>query len=119
MKKTKTIKKNKVVLPLLQSLISMTPGQRTIILNHLDETTLDKLVEVSEYVLTASRQQLPKDKVDGLSSNLLEHKCDLQYKCNHKKSHKLRRQRMKKMGGFPLGLILSAAIPMLMNLISK
>ena len=113
------VRKKKVVLPLMQTLVGMTPSQRTIIMHHLDDTSQDMLLDVVQYVLSSSENKLPKEKVQGLSEILSEHKCDLRYMCNNKKSCKLRRRKMKQMGGFPLGLVLSAAIPMLLNLFRR
>jgi len=113
------LRNKKVVLPLLQTLMGMTPAQRTVIVAHLDEASQDMLIDTIEYVVKTARKKIPQDKADGLSALLTEHKCDVRYMCNRKHPGKLRRRRMRQMGGFPLGLILSTAIPMLFSLLKK
>ncbi len=112
-------RKKHVLLPLLQTLLGMTPSQRTIIIAHLNEETQDLLMETIKYVMFMGRKKLPQDKLENLGEALAENKCDLRYVCDKGKDCRRRRQRMRRMGGFPLGLILSTAIPMLLNLFTK
>jgi len=113
------LKKKQLLLPLMQSLMGMTPAQRTIILQHLDDHSQDMLIDTVQYVLQMGPKKLKKDDAGNLSHLLKDHKCDLRYLCNHKKTVKLRRRRLKQMGGFPLGLVLSTAIPLLLSLFKK
>lgn len=114
-----TLRNKRVVLPLLQTLMGMTPAQRTVIVAHLDDASQDMLIDTVDYVVKKGRKKLPKDKADSLAGLLSEHKSDVRYMCNRKHVAKLRRRRMRQMGGFPLGLIISTAIPLLFSLLRK
>lgn len=112
--------KNKLqLLPLLQTLMGMTPAQRTVVVAHLDTKSQDMLIDTIDYVLRMGRQKLPKDKAAELSEVLSEHKDDLRYVCDRKRPIKSRRKRMQQIGGFPIGLVLSTALPLLLNLLKK
>ena len=113
------LRNKKVILPLLQTLMGMTPAQRTVIVAHLDEASQDMLIDTIEYVVRSARRKMPKEKADSLSSLLADHKCDVRYMCDRRQAGRLRRRRMRQMGGFPLGLIISTAIPMLLSLLKK
>jgi len=113
------LKRKNTALPLMQVLVGMTPAQRTIIVQHLNDEAQDMLLDSVKYVLQVAPKKMNSERKNNLSGALKEHKCNLRYLCDHKRTVKLRRRRLRQMGGFPLGLILSTAIPMLLNLFTK
>ena len=116
---TMKVKKPRVVLPFLQTLMGMTPAQRTIILAHIDDKSYDMLYDTISYVLSRGRTKIKDTDAKQLRLLLDGHKCDLRYLCNHKRSREQKRKRLLRMGGFPLGLIASTAIPMLLDLVTS
>ena len=113
------VRKPRAVLPFLQTLMGMTPAQRTIILGHIDDKSYEMLYDTVMYVLTTGRRKLSDDDGEKVRRLLGEHKCDLRYLCNHKKAKTLKKKRLMRMGGFPLGVIVSTAIPLLTSLVSS
>lgn len=106
-----------VVLPLLQTLCSLTSGQRTILLAHVDDKTLATLCDTIRKVLSA---RLPKLMKSRLKSKLGRHQVCLRRLSDEcRLADKYKRKHLPRMGGSPLGLILKVAIPIILSGLSS
>lgn len=108
-------KKIAQILPLLQTLKDTKPGQRGLLLGHLDNPTTENLCEAVCNVLR--NNSVPGKQQNKLRRALAPHKLTLRGIADKKKSVKSRKKKLVQLGGFPFTAILSAAIPLLMNLL--
>lgn len=107
----------KVLLPLLDVLKSVKPEQRVILLAHLDDKTRDLLYQTIQRVLTSDR--VPFRKRLFLKSKLSDHKHDLRFLADRRKSVGAKKRKLAQMGAGPMSYILKAAIPLLLNVFTK
>lgn len=109
----------KVILPLLGVLKNLKAADRIIILAHLDDLSRDSLYETINRVLSQS-SPLPSSKKKLIRKKLWSHREDLRYLTSKKsKSKREKKRRLVHMGGNPLGYLLKAAVPLLLNLYGK
>lgn len=101
------------LLPLLQSLKSVKPDARKVILNRLDDKSLEEINETIHNVLVNTR--VPVKQAKRLSKVLQPHKNTLRYLARPSASPRFKRKKIQEMGGFPFTALLSAAIPLLVS----
>lgn len=102
------------LLPMLQSLHKASPRHRSVLLSHLDNSSVDALCETAHNVLC--NPALPTVSKRRLKKTLAPYKSELRYIANKKNSQSNKKKRIVRMGGFPWGALLGVGIPMLMNL---
>ena len=107
-------KQKKVLLPLLNTLKSLKPDQRVILLSHLDDKTRDQLYETINAVMTS--ESVPMRKRLFLKSKLSPFKTDFRFLTNRRAAPASKKRRLLQMGGAPMGVILRTAVPLLLNL---
>ena len=107
----------KKVLPFLQMFKELRPVQRGILLDHLNDESCETLCETITNVLT--NPKLAKGKRTKLKKVLAPHKNSLRSLTKPRLSKKTKRKRLNQIGGFPIAAILGAAIPLLINLITR
>ena len=110
-------KKLRDILPFLQTFKELRPAQRGILLAHLDDSSCEILCDAVANVLKNPKVNSATRKKLGKSLN--PHKVLLRKLANPKESTKSKRKILYKVGGFPLASILTAAVPLLLNLFSK
>lgn len=110
-------KRARKLLPLLQALKGMKPHQRNEIVGHLDQEGCDMLYETIRNVLYGTL--LNDDQGRKLAKRLRPHTSSLRYLSKMSHSPKIKKQRLKQYGGNILLPILSAAIPLLIDLVRK
>jgi hypothetical protein len=104
------------VLPFLQVLKQLRPGQRSILLSHLDNESCEMVYEAVANVL--KNPKVTPAKRRQLKKALAPHKKCLRSLVSKKRSSGLKRKDLASVGGFPLGLVLSTAIPLLLNMLT-
>jgi hypothetical protein len=111
-------KKLRQILPLLKTLQGVKPqDNRSVLLSHLDDEACEAMYETlynvmaNEKIGPATRKKLRK--------KLWAHQEPMNFLTKNGKrySPKLKRKKLAAMGGNPLGLILSAAIPFITDLL--
>lgn len=118
-KQVKSISKKKLqhVLPMLDTLKKVSSKQRPILLSHFDDASCSAIYETVHNVIHNPKVNSKCQK--RLKKSLYPYKKDLRYLANKKHSNKSKKKRLIRMGGFPIGAVLSAAIPLLLNLLTK
>ena len=106
------MKASKKYIPLLQILSEVKGYQRQIILDHLDHESCSALSDSILHLLKKTSNNAPIKKC------LAENKQCFKSILNGKNKKKKKRA-LAKVGGGPLGLILSSVIPLLINFIAK
>ena len=107
------MKSSKKYIPLLQILSEMKGYQRQIILDHLDN---ESCVAVSDSILHLLKKT--KNNNPSIKKCVAENKRCFKSILNDKNKKKKKRA-LAKVGGGPLGLILSSVVPLLVDLIVK
>lgn len=103
-------KSKKIILPLLATLSSLKPDQRTFMLAHLDEKSLRTLCTTVDKVLHAN---LPHLIESNLRKRLLSNKDRLRRLCRHESLNVgAVRKNLMKMGSGAMRLVLKNAIPL-------
>jgi hypothetical protein len=116
--KVKLGKKADIVLPLLQALYDIKPvNRRSILLNHLDDEACEMIYETIRNVVF--NEDLPKNARTRLKKNLAPLKKDVLTLARGKGSSTLKKKKLVQMGGFPLGTILSIAVPFLVEFVAN
>lgn len=113
----KSVRVKSVLLPLLHALKGVRPDHRVILMAHFDDKTRDALYETITNVLRS--EKVPFEKRLFLKTKLAEHRDDLRYLSNKKKSSKQKQKRLAQIGGGPMSHVLDLAIPLLLNLYAK
>ena len=114
----KKLSAKKCGLSFLKILLKLKPEERACLVDHLNDSSIDKIGHVVFNTLFTDLK-IPRKKVLNLSKNLKIHKEDLQFISNASKPVQLRRKRVKKQSGSGLGLLLATAIPALISLLAK
>lgn len=114
------MKQLKTHLPLFQVLKELKAYQRQIVIDHLDSKSCNSLSSCIKSVL----KQGPKIKKNKkqLQLHIRQNQKELSRLFSNskkKKSYHSKKKILARIGGNPLALILSTAIPMLMNLFRK
>ncbi len=111
-------RKTRQVLPLLEVLRKMKPAHRVIVLAHLNDATRDDIYATVAKVLT-SRSISESEKV-RLRRKLGPHKQLLRYLAdgNKRKNKRKKKDVLMQVGAGPMGHVLSAAVPMMLDLFS-
>ena len=102
-------------IPFLSVLSELGPKQRSIIVGHLDGPSC-KVISKVVVGLANSRNLTAKQKSKLKRLYAVHKKCFQDVKTD-KTSARLRRKRLGKVGGFPLGAILATAVPLLVQLL--
>ena len=102
-------------IPLFRVLSTLKPAQRAEIYAHLDEDTINAVCECIHNI-TRTDIGLTKRKCAYLKKHLKERKSKLAFLSNKRNNVGRKRTILKQEGG-ALGLILSAAIPLLTSLL--
>jgi Mg/Co/Ni transporter MgtE len=105
------------VLPFLQVLRELRPGQRSILLSHLDDESCEMVYEAVANVLKNSKVTAAKRR--RLKKALEPHKKCLRTLISKKSSKSTKRKNLAAVGGFPIGTILATALPILLDLFTK
>ena len=101
-----------VILPLVKTLRDLTANQRTFVLAHLDEKSLQTLCRVVDKVLH-SGERIPSYWKDRLVEKLRGEKCGWRRLCSDKLSAGTARKHLLRMGGkASFKSILHTAIPL-------
>lgn len=109
------LEKAKRVLPLLRTLQDFKPKRnRSILLSHLDDEACEALYEAVANVMLNDRLH-PAVRAK-LSQLLKRHRRPMEILSDADAEPALKRRHLAQMGGNPLSLILSAAIPILLDL---
>lgn len=109
-------KKIKHILPLVKTLQDIKPRKnRSILLSHLDDEACQALYETIFNVLYSDK--LHPSVRQKLKRILKHYKKPIEYLGNKRHKASLKRKRLVAMGGFPLTAILSAAVPLLIDLL--
>jgi hypothetical protein len=108
-------KRLRTILPFLQTMKELKPAQRGIMLAHLDDNSCQILCEAAANVLTNPRITKQRKK---LREALLPHKKILRtLATTNGRNVGFKRKTLYKLGANPLGYILSAAVPLLLDLL--
>ena len=110
-------KRLRKVLPFLQVLRELRPQQRSILLSHIDDESCEMVYEAVANVLKNSKVTSAQRR--RLKKALEPHKKCLRTLISNKSSRSAKRKNLLAVGGFPIGMILSAALPLLLNLLTK
>ena len=110
-------KKAKKLLPLYLLLKQLPSKKRTELLQYLDEESAESLYEAVHNILT--NPIIGPTQRRRLYRVLKPHKVTLRYLGDKRKSKKQKRQKLAQIGGNPLALILSTAIPILTEILMK
>ena len=105
----------RALLPLLRTLKSINSTHRAHLIAHIDDRTCDALCETVSNVL--SNPNVSAQKRRRLKKLLLPYKTALRVCADKGKSVGVRKKKLEKIGGFPLGAILGTAIPLLTQLL--
>lgn len=118
----KTTKEMRDHIALFQTLKELKPYQRQIIVDHLNPKACECLQECVRLVMKTGVKRTKKKKPTALMQKfqkaVKQNPTLFKHLLSRGKAGQVPRQ-MAQVGGFPLGFILSTAIPMLMNLIKK
>jgi len=123
MVKTKKIKKlseskANVLIPFVKTLASIkNPDHRCILMSHLDLDSCELIYETIFNVI--SNKSIPVKKRQQLQKVLQPHQNNLRYMANKNNKATLKKKRLTQIGGNPLGIILSTAIPLLLEAFKK
>lgn len=108
-------------LPLLSVLQKLEASDRQILVDHLDKESFDTLQFCLKKILQEGKKK--KKKSESLTNLVREHHLTFEsilgLGSKKKKSFKQKRLALAKIGGNPLALILSSALPLLINLLKK
>lgn len=110
------MKKLKETIPMLEILKELKPYQRQIIIEHLDDGACESLQECLTTVLKKGQNSTYKKKI---SKCINENRKTFEHILAVKKNKKNQRKLLARVGGNPLGFILSAAVPLLLDLVLK
>jgi len=109
--------KAKKYLPLFLALKRLRPNERRDILPFLDKTSREAIYTLVNSVLKAPKTKFRNRK--SLVNKLGPHIASLRYLSNRSNSEKKKLKVLRdQIGGFPLGFLLSAAIPLISSLVS-
>ena len=101
-------------IPLFQVLRELKDHQRQIIIDHLDAKSCNALVECVKCVLKRGPKKKGKRQTK-LRACIKQYHKDFAHILGKRQSSR----QLAKVGGFPLGLILSTAVPLLMSFLKK
>lgn len=104
-------KRAKELLLLFSLLKQLKHKQRVGVIKYLDEKSTESLYEAIHNVL--HNKNVSPQRRNRLKRILRPHKNLLRYLGNKKRSKKIKQQKLAEIGGSPLALILSTAIPIL------
>lgn len=104
-------------LPLLHVLKTLKPYQRQIIIDHLDDDSCDSLTYCLSTVVKQVDKLKSKKKLQGCVKANKKQFCKILSPAKTKKLRQGKKRALTQVGGNPLGLILSTAIPLLLSLI--
>ena len=107
----------KEALPFLHTLKTIRPSQRAIILPHLDLAAFEKIFHAIITLLKSPR--LSRIRQVELMKHLAPHKASLRFIANKAHPKKLRRHKIKQMGGGVMDTILENAIPLMLMEVTK
>lgn len=105
-------------IPLFHVLRELKPYQRQLILDHLDSKSCRSIISCVKCVLKAGKSKKSKD-VQLQKCIKQHHQVFAKLLSSSKKGKKSSARMLARVGGNPLGLILGAAIPLIMNLFKK
>lgn len=112
-------------LPLLSVLQKLGANERQILVDHLDKDACDTLQFCLTKVLQEGKKRRKKTQSNLMTKLVRENQSNFECilgVCGKKKkklTHKQKRLALAKIGGNPLALILSTAIPLLLNMIKS
>ena len=109
-------RKRKRSIALLHVLHQMTPGNRQIILDHLNSEAVNAVIGC---LLCVLKNKNKVGQSTTLTSCISSHSKHIGRLLSSKASDKTKKRKLAQFGGNPLGLIISAAIPLLMSLWKK
>ena len=110
-----TKKRLSVMIPLLETLKQMDNKQQTLLLDHLDDNAYDMIYDSVARTL----QKVKKGERDKFSEMLSPFKQDLQHVIRRSKGGGVKKKVIKSIGGGPLTSLLSAAVPILVELFAN
>ena len=102
----KKISKKKIGLEFLQIFKKLKPQERKILVDHLNDATIDILGSLV-FNTFKTDLKLPQKTKNRLAKRLLVHKGDLEYISNPNNSLQSRKKRIKKQSASGLGLLLA------------
>ena len=105
-------------IPLFQVLKELKPYQRQIILDHLDNTSCKSVASCVASLLKKSSKVSPQQK-KAIALAVKAQKNHFEKIISPGKNSKQLKKDLTRVGGGPLGLILGAAIPLLVDLIAR
>jgi len=112
------LKRDEVMIPLLNVLKKLPSSSRVIILAHLDDKTRDKLYRTITLVLRS--RKVPADRRQFLKARLAPFKKQLDVISGKKKfSSPLKKSKLLQVGGGPMKHILSTALSLLLKTFEK
>ena len=116
--------KYKKHIPLFQILKELKPYQRQIILDHLDNDSCESLSYCIATVLKSKNKKISDQNKKELGSCIKDNKSLIirilkEGKGSSHRQHLSKKRALAKIGGNPLGLILTTAIPILMELLNR
>lgn len=110
------MKRLKETIPLIEILKELKPYQRQILIEHLDDNACNHLEECLTTVLKKGKNSSYKKKIEHCVN---ENRKIFDNILRRRKSKKHQRKLLARVGGNPLGFILSAALPLLVDLVTK
>ena len=110
-------------IPLFQILKELKEHQRQIILDHLDQQSCDSLSACIAHVLKNGTKVLSEEQRKHLSKCFKQNKPQMKrilsvLKKPTSRQHAVKKRALARIGGGPMGAVLRAAIPILVQLIS-
>lgn len=106
--------RRRAMIPLLSVLKSMRPEHRIVVLAHLDDATRDAIYETITDVLQSDK--VPIQRRLFLRSKLADHRSDLRYLTDKKRSKIGKKKKLTQVGGAPMYHVLRAALPLMLQL---
>ena len=91
-------------------------AERTVLVSHLEDRSIGGLCEIIQELIHGGETKLTNSQLSKLRRGLTPSKEDLSLLCRTK-SPATRRRKLQALGGNPLGLILTTALPLLLNTI--
>ena len=113
----KNSKKLSKLLPFLKVLNDINGQNRTILLSHINSESCSDLCETISNVL--KNPSMGESERKRLRKMLSPHKQCLRSLVKKNQSVKQKQKKLQKIGGSPLGVILSSAIPLLLDILVK
>ena len=109
----------KTCIPFIHAIKSVPSKYRPIILDHLDNNSREILYATIEKVVKAKPETHTKGVVKKVKKYCGLHKDKFRYLSKVKGSSLRKKKILSQVGGFPLAAILSTAVPILIDYISK